>query len=83
MTAHGGPAFPPSRSEVLRTFDDRGVHDCLADVLDLLQQAPPKMFWFAGMTVHDPFAVYDVVDAPKERFGGGAEVWAPWQLHRL
>ncbi|MET9915806.1 hypothetical protein ABZZ04_01785 [Streptomyces sp. NPDC006435] len=34
------------------------------------------LFWFAGMTVHDPFAVYDVVDAPKERFGGEAGVWA-------
>ncbi|MFB4289918.1 NAD(P)H-dependent oxidoreductase [Nonomuraea sp. ATR24] len=78
--AHG-PSVPPPYSEGAlagrralasvtigareSAFSGRGVHGRLADVLFPLQHG---LFWFTGMTPLEPFAVYDSVDVPRERF---------------
>ncbi|MET8006981.1 NAD(P)H-dependent oxidoreductase [Nonomuraea glycinis] len=78
--AHG-PAVPPPYSEGALggrralisvtigarepSFSDRGIHGQLEHVLYPLQHG---LFWFTGMAPLEPFAVYDTIDVPQERF---------------
>ncbi|MFI0484779.1 NAD(P)H-dependent oxidoreductase [Actinomadura sp. 9N215] len=78
--AHG-PAVPPPYSEGAlggrralvsvtigareAAFSDRGAHGRLADVLHPVQHG---VLWFTGMAPLAPFAVYDAVGVPDERF---------------
>ncbi|MDX3229761.1 NAD(P)H-dependent oxidoreductase [Streptomyces sp. ME19-01-6] len=78
--AHG-PAVPPPYSEGAlagrrallsvtvgareSAFADRGIHGQLSDVLFPLQHG---LFWFTGMAPLEPFALYDSLDVPEDRF---------------
>ncbi|MFI6980773.1 NAD(P)H-dependent oxidoreductase [Embleya sp. NPDC050154] len=76
-----GPAVPPPYSEGAlagrralvsvtagareSAFSDRGIHGRLADLLYPVQHG---LFWFAGMTPLEPFAVFGAHDVSEERF---------------
>lgn len=78
--AHG-PAVPPPYTEGAlggrralvsvtvgareSAFSDRGVHGRLEDVLYPVQHG---FLWFTGMAPLRPFAVYNALDVPEERF---------------
>ncbi|ASU85792.1 flavodoxin family protein [Nocardiopsis gilva YIM 90087] len=47
------------------SFSDRGVHGRLKDVLFPLHHG---LFWFTALAPLEPFAMYDVNEAPDDRF---------------
>ncbi|EST28460.1 hypothetical protein [Streptomyces roseochromogenus] len=43
----------------------------------MLHPLQHDLFWFTGVTLLDPFVVYDSVDVPRERFAA-----AKWEYGR-